>query len=151
MLAKIIPMIIIVLVFSTLSLYAILGPSFDFYPIGSLGTFLLATAIYVGACAGLGMLFATVATNLSQVLLMLTTAMVPIMFLSGTWTPPEAMPAIISWFPKISPLSYYLEIGYGVFFKGWSFQDGITLLGWLIVFSMGLFIVGSARISRQLG
>jgi ABC-2 type transport system permease protein len=151
MLSKIIPMIVLVLVFSVLCIYAILGPSFGFYPIGSLRLFMAATAIYVGACAGLGMLLATIAKNLSQVLLLLVTAMVPIMFLSGTWTPPEAMPPIISWFPKISPLSYFLEIGYGVFFKGWDFLQGIKLLGWLMVFSTGMFILGSARITRQLG
>jgi ABC-2 type transport system permease protein len=151
MLSKIIPMIVLVLVFSVLCMYAILGPAFNFYPMGSLGLFLLASAIYVGACAGLGMLLATVAKNLSQVLLLLVTAMVPIMFLSGTWTPPEAMPPIISWFPKVSPLSYFLEIGYGVFFKGWDFSQGLKLLGWLMVFSTGMFILGSSRISRQLG
>ncbi len=151
MLSKIIPMIILVLIFSSLCLYAILGPIFNFYPLGSLMTFLTATAIYVGACAGLGMLLATMAKNLSQVLLMLVTAMVPIMFLSGTWTPPEAMPTVIRWFPKVSPLSYYLEIGYGVFFKGWDFKQGLGLLGWLMVFSGGLFLFGSTRISRQLG
>jgi ABC-2 type transport system permease protein len=151
MLSKIIPMIILVLTFTTLCLYAILGPAFDFYPIGSLGTFLLATAIYVGACAGIGMVLATAAKNFSQVLLMLVTAMVPIMFLSGTWTPPEAMPAIISWFPKVSPLAYYLEIGYGVFFKGWGLSMAANHLGWLMVISGGLFVFGSSRIRKQLG
>ncbi|MFA5864897.1 MAG: ABC transporter permease [Phycisphaerae bacterium] len=151
MLSKIIPMIILVLVVTTLCLYAILGPVFDFYPIGSLTTFLVATAIYVGACAGLGMLLATAAKNLSQVLLMLVTAMVPIMFLSGTWSPPEAMPPIIRWFTKISPLSYYLEIGYGVFFKGWDFSQSLVYMIKLLIFSGGLFILGTSRMSRQLG
>ncbi len=151
MLSKIIPMIILVLVFTTICLYAILGPAFDFYPLGSLALFLAATAVYVGACAGLGMLLATVAKNLSQVLLMLLTAMVPIMFLSGTWSPPEAMPPIVRWFTKVSPLSYYLEIGYGVFFKGWAMNQGTEYLGKLVLFSGGLFAIGSARISRQLG
>jgi ABC-2 type transport system permease protein len=151
MLSKIVPMIVLVLIFTSLCLYAILGPAFNFYPRGSLGTFLLATAIYVGACAGLGMLLATVAKNLSQVLLMLVTAMVPIMFLSGTWSPPEAMPPVIRWFPKISPLFYYLEIGYGVFFKGWNFAQAVNQLGWLMVFSAGMFIFGSSRIRKQLG
>ena len=151
MLSKIIPMIILVLVSATLCLYAILGPSFDFYPKGSLAMFLLATAIYVGACAGLGMLLATVAKNLSQVLLLLITVLAPIQFLSGTWTPPEAMPVAVRWFTKVSPLSYYLEIGYGIFFKGWDFRQGLDLLAKLAVFSTGLFIFGSSRISRQLG
>jgi ABC-2 type transport system permease protein len=151
MLSKIIPMILLVLVFSTLCIYAILGPAFGFYPRGSLTMFILATAIYVGACAGLGMLLATAAKNLSQVLLLLVTAMVPIMFLSGTWTPPEAMPPVVSWFTHVSPLSYYLQIGYGVFFKGWDFNQGLDILGKLMIISGGLFVLGCARITRQLG
>jgi len=151
MLSKIIPMIILVLVFTAMCLYAILGPAFGFYPLGSLTLFLAATAVYVGACAGLGMLLATVAKNLSQVLLMLVTAMVPIMFLSGTWSPPEAMPPVVRWFTQVSPLSYFLEIGYGVFFKGWDVHQGFGYLGKLMLFSGVLFILGSTRISRQLG
>lgn len=151
MLSKIVPMILLVLVFATLCLFAIVGPAFDFYPRGSLAMYVLATGVYVGACAGLGMLLATIARSLSQVLMLLITVLVPIMFLSGTWSPPEAMPPVVSWVTKVSPLSYYLEIGYGVFFKGWSFEQGLEYLGKLAIFSAGLFIVGSTRISRQLG
>ncbi len=151
MLSKIIPMTILVLVFATLCLFAILTPVFNLYPAGSLITYLTATAIYVGACAGLGMLIATAAKNLSQVLLMLITAMVPIMFLSGTWSTPEAMPPVIRWFTYISPLSYYLEVSNGVFFKGWGFMQSSESLIWLIVFSTGLFLLGSSRINKQLG
>jgi ABC-2 type transport system permease protein len=151
MLSKIIPMILLVLVFTTLCIYSLLGPAFGFYPRGSLAMFILATAIYVGACAGLGMLLATAAKNLSQVLLMLVTAIVPIMFLSGTWTPPEAMPPVVRWFTHVSPLSYFLQIGYGIFFKGWDFKQGLDILEKLMIISGGLFALGCARITRQLG
>ncbi len=151
MLSKLIPMTGLVLLFTTLCLFAILVPVFDLYPKGSIPTYLLATAIYIGACSGLGMLLATAARNLSQVLLMLIAAMVPIMFLSGTWTPPEAMPLVIRWFTYVSPLSYYLEVSNGIFFKGWNFVQSISHLFWLLVFGGGLFLLGSSRISRQLG
>ncbi len=151
MLSKIIPMTFLVLLFTTLCLFAILMPVFNLYPKGSIVAYWVATAIYIGACSGLGMLLATVAKNLSQVLLMLIAAMVPIMFLSGTWTPPEAMPLVVRWFTYISPLSYYLEISNGIFFKGWAFVQSLHQLVWLMIFSGGLFLIGSSRISRQLG
>ncbi len=151
MLSKLIPMTGLVLLFTTLCLFSILVPVFGLYPKGSLGTYLLATAVYIGACSGLGMLLATAARNLSQVLLMLVAVMVPIMFLSGTWSPREAMPLTIRWFTYVSPLSYYLEVSNGIFFKGWNFSQSVGNLFWLMVFSGGLFLFGSTRISRQMG
>jgi len=149
MLSKIIPMMILVLAFTCLCLFAILGAGYNVYPQGSLMVFLLATAIYVGACSGLGMLLATLAKNLSQVILMLTTAIVPIMFLSGTWTPPEAMPSWLRWFTHVSPLSYYLEIGTGIFFRGWGFRHSAEPLMWLTILGGVLFLVGTSRVGKE--
>ena len=149
MLAKIVPMTGIALVFTLISVFAVLGGGFGVYPKGSLVLFLAATAIYVYACSGLGMLLATLARNLSQVIVILTTAFVPIVFLSGTWTPAEAMPPALRWFTYVSPLSYYLDIGTGIFFRNWGLQESFRPLAMLAMLGGGLFVVGTARIGRQ--
>ncbi|MFQ5626741.1 MAG: ABC transporter permease, partial [Methyloligellaceae bacterium] len=149
MLAKIIPMAGISLVFTLISVFAVLGAGFGVYPTGSLGVFLVATAIYVYACCGLGMLLATFAKNLSQVILILITVFVPIVFLSGTWTPPEAMPVGLQWFTYVSPLSYYLDISTGVFFRGWGWHESLAYLAMLSLLGAILFLVGTRRLGRQ--
>ena len=148
-LSKIVPMTLLVVGFTTLSLLAVMGAAFGLYPKGSMGLFLVSTAIYVYACAGLGMLLSTLAKNLSQVILMLTTVLVPIMFLSGTWAPPEAMPPALRWFTHISPLSYYYELGTGIFFRGWGLKQGIESLFWLFILGGGMFVVGTTRVGRE--
>ena len=150
MAAKIIPMTLLVLGATLLSLYAVLGAMFDLYAAGPVGLFLLATAIYVGACAGFGMLLATLARNLSQVILLVTTVLAPVLFLSGSWTPPEAMPVWLQWFTKLSPLSYYLEIGTGIFFRQWGLTESLHSLLMLTALGAVSLIVGTTRVGRQL-
>lgn len=151
MVSKIVPMMILVMGFSGLSLVAVLGAGFGLYAAGWLWVFLLATGIYVYACSGLGMVLASLAGNLSQVMLMLIMVLVPILFLSGTWAPAEAMPVGIRWFAHISPLAYFHSIGMGVFFKGWHLADALEPMFWLIVLGSGLFLVGSSRVGREFG
>jgi len=150
MLAKIIPMALLVVCFTAISVYVVLGWCFGFHPRGSLLLFLAVTTIYVFTTAGLGMLIATAARNLSQIILMMLAAMIPIMFLSGTWCPPEAMPPHIRWFAWISPLSYYLDIGYGIFFKGVGVTAILKPLFLLIVLGGAMFTFGTTRLGRKL-
>lgn len=150
MVAKIIPMAIIVVAFTAMSVYLVLGGCFGFYPRGSLALFLAVTAIYVFAAAGLGMLIATAAKNLSQVILMLLPCLVPILFLSGTWTPPEAMHPAVRWITHVSPLSYYLEIGNGIFFRAATLSEIVEPLIALVILGAAVFLFGATRLTRQL-
>ncbi len=150
MIAKIIPMAIIVVGFTAMAVYLVLGWCFGLYPRGSLALFLAVTAIYVFATAGLGMLIATAAKNLSQVILMLLPCLVPILFLSGTWTPPEAMHPAVRWITHVSPLSYYLEIGNGIFFRATTLSEIIEPLIALVILGAAVFLFGATRLTRQL-
>jgi len=77
--------------------------------------------------------------------------MMPIILLSGAWTPPEAMPEGIRFAMYFSPLYYYIEMAYGILLKGaglavlWDSLLGLTLLG-SVVFSFGVW-----RFKRQFG
>jgi ABC-2 type transport system permease protein len=65
-------------------------------------------------------------------------------FLSGAWTPPEAMPTGLRWAMYFSPLYYFIEMGYGILLKGagvdilWESLVGLGVLGFLI-FGFGVF------------
>jgi hypothetical protein len=62
----------------------------------------------------------------------------PILFLSGSWTPPEAMPVWMRLITYLSPLKYYLTIAYGILLKEaglvhlWLEFAGMTALGLLL-------------------
>ncbi len=42
----------------------------------------------------------------------------PMIFLSGAWTPLEAMPEGLRQAMYLSPLYYYIEMSYGILLKG---------------------------------
>jgi len=70
--------------------------------------------------------------------------MAPILFLSGSWTPPEALPVWMRLVTYLSPLKYYLTIAYGILLKDaglvhlWPEFAGMTALG-LLLFSFCAF------------
>jgi ABC-2 type transport system permease protein len=45
------------------------------------------------------------------------------MFLSGTMTPIDSMPAFIQPWTELSPLRHYMEIAMGIFLKGVGFAE----------------------------
>jgi ABC-2 type transport system permease protein len=77
--------------------------------------------------------------------------MMPILLLSGVWTPPEAMPQGLRWAMTFSPLYYLTEMSYAILLKGadmYILKDlllGLTLLG-IAFFSFGVW-----RFRRQFG
>ncbi|MBP7446574.1 MAG: ABC transporter permease [Zoogloea sp.] len=148
---KVIPMTLVILAGTAIALFGVLGPGFDLPMRGSLVLFFLITALYVFTTAGLGLLAATVARNLAQVGMLTVVILMPMLLLSGAWTPIEAMPEwmrILAW---ISPLHYFLDAAYGILLKG----TGMDLL-WDSVLAMGLlgvvvFGAGMGRFGRQFG
>ena len=67
----------------------------------------------------------------------------PMLFLSGAWTPPEAMPTWMSTLMRISPLHYFIDAGYSILLKG----NGIDLIWQSLV---GIFVLGSVNFALGL-
>lgn len=137
MLAKIIPMGAITFLASFLALFAVLKPLFDIPMVGHIGLFFLATLVFVFTSSGLGLFLASISKSLSEVILLTLLIITPILFLSGSWTPYEAMPFWMKRITYLSPLKYFLEIGFSVFLKGVGFRElwrefaGLLILGGL--------------------
>ncbi|MDH7499913.1 MAG: ABC transporter permease [candidate division NC10 bacterium] len=135
MLAKIIPMGIITFLATFLAIFTVLQPLFGIPLRGNLGLFFLATFVFVFTSSGLGLFLASISKSLSEVILLILLLITPILFLSGSWTPYEAMPFWMKRVTYLSPLKYFLEIGFSVFLKGLGFQAlwkeflGLLLLG----------------------
>jgi ABC-2 type transport system permease protein len=147
--AKIISMASIVLVASLCSLFLIIFPVFDLPWRGSLILFFGATALYVFCATGFGMFIATICRNLPQTILFVIMIIAPILFLSGSWTPIEAMPPLLGYITYLSPLKHYLAIGYNILLKGaglaalWPDFLNLSLIGF------GLFAVCAFQFRRH--
>jgi ABC-2 type transport system permease protein len=151
MFPKVLAMTGVILAATALSIATILIPVFHVPIRGSLPLFFAITTLYVFTIAGLGLFVATVTRNLAQASMLAILILAPLMFLSGVWTPPEALPTVVRYGMYISPLYYYIDASYGVLLKGagmdllWDSVLGILVLGSL-TFGFGLW-----RFRRQFG
>lgn len=141
---KIIAVEIILLSGVALSMFGVIIPAFDMPFMGSIGLFFAATALYIYAISGLGLLIATLSKNLSQVMMVSFLTMMPILLLSGAWTPAEAMPEFEQALVWFSPLYYFNDMGYAITLKGaglaelWMSALKLFLLG-SVLFGLGIY------------
>ncbi len=133
------------------ALFLIIEPIFHVPIKGSIPLFFFATALYVFASSGLGLFIATLSRNLGQVVMLVLLIMMPMLLLSGAWTPPEAMPTLLREAMHLSPLFYLTEMSYAILLKGagmeilWKQMLQLALLG-CVVFAFGVW-----RFRRQFG
>ncbi len=148
---KVVAMTLAILAGTAVALFGILLPVFHVPVKGSLTLFFAVTALYVVAVSGLGLFIATIARNLGQVSMLVIVVLMPMLLLSGAWTPPEAMPWALRQIMVISPLYWFIELGYGILLKGagldilWDSVLGLAILGAVI------FAFGVLRFKRQFG
>ncbi|MGV8075307.1 MAG: ABC transporter permease [Syntrophobacteraceae bacterium] len=144
MFPKVLSMAVVILAGTALSLFGILKPCFSVPCRGSLYLYFGITLLYVFATAGLGLFISTIARNLGQAGLLAITTYGPMIFLSGAWTPPEAMPEFLRLLMLLSPLHYYIDASFGVLLKGadlsllWDSVLGISVLG-AVLFGLGMW------------
>jgi len=110
--------ILVILVISALSLDLVVEGALGAPVRGSRVLLLVATVVYLFAMTGVGMALATVARTVAQVGLLSLLTLMPMMFLSGVWTPLESMPEGIRWISSFLPLHYYMSVCYAVIFRG---------------------------------
>ncbi len=102
---------------------------------GSFLAFLLLTFFYAFTSAGIGLFIASVSKSMMQTAQLSMLIMMPLIFLSGAWTPVYAMHPILEKLSLLSPLRYYIEGCESIFFRGTDFVDlwhyfaGVLILG----------------------
>jgi ABC-2 type transport system permease protein len=150
MIAKILPMALLIMVSVYVGLFLVLQVIVGVPLRGSLLYFTLVTLVFLFTTAGLGLLVSTIADNLAETILVTLIILLPLVFLSGSWTPPEAMPEWMQFLIVLSPLKYYLEIGYGIFFRGIGFAETWSSL--LILAGLGgaIFTLGVVRFRKSI-
>ncbi|MGP1675789.1 MAG: ABC transporter permease [Burkholderiales bacterium] len=149
MLSKLLSMMLVMLCGTTVAVFGIMMPLYHVPFVGSVPLFYLLAALYAFTNAGLGLVAATFARNSAQVGLVVLLMVMPIVMLSGTWTPMESMPAWLRALMYFSPLRHFIEVAYGILLRG----AGIGVL-WDSVLAMAaigiaLFALGLARFRTQ--
>ncbi|OQW55581.1 MAG: ABC transporter [Proteobacteria bacterium HN_bin10] len=149
MFPKVAAMTLTILMGTAVSLFAIVQGVFHLPVKGNLALFFSMTALYVFTTSGLGLFISTFTTNQAQVGLMTILVVAPMLLLSGTWTPPEAMPEWVRYLMLLSPLHYFIDISYGILLKG----VGLEIL-WkpalaMVALGGSLFGFGMWRFRRQ--
>ena len=144
--AKIIPTVIAIAILSPLTILGILKGVFNVPLRGSMLLFYPVMLFYAFTISALGLAISTVARNLAQSMMLMLVILIPMLFLSGAWTPPESMHPIMQYLSLISPMRYFIDFGYSVLFKGngvkyvWHDIIGIVILGaFLFGFSVWRF------------
>lgn len=149
MVAKIVPMIMILFVAIFIAVFAILCPLIDCPINGNIWEFFLVSLIFAFTVAGIGLFIATISNSLANSVLFSVLVLVPIMFLSGSWVPIESMPVWMRFLVQFSPLTYYTDLGNTVFVKGNSifllWNEILALLG----IGITVFVVSAIRFRRS--
>ena len=151
LLPKVISMGLVILIGVAVCLFFIIIPLFHLPVKGSIGLFFAVTALYVFTASGIGLFIATISRTMTEVTMLVLLLLMPLILLSGAWTPPEAMPLVIRWIMTVSPLYYFTEMSNAILVKDagidiiWDSLLGLAVLG-VIFFSFGVW-----RFRRQFG
>ena len=108
----------------------------------------LATIVFGVACfAGLGLGTAALIRSAEGVSAAVNVAILPMAFLSGSFGPTNEFPAFLQAIADVLPLTYYLDIAYGVYLGGESFFADPVALG--VVAAWG--VAGAVIALRRFG
>ncbi|MCK9373261.1 MAG: ABC transporter permease [Sulfuricurvum sp.] len=146
-LAKSFSQVIIVMVGIVISLGFVVFGMFETPMNGSFAAFMVLSFFYVFATAGIGLFIAAVARDVMQVAQLSIIIMMPMIFLSGAWTPIHAMHPLLQLLSYASPLRYYIEGSESIFYRGtqwgdlWPYFLGVTAVGG-VMYAMGFRKIG---------
>ena len=139
-LAKSFSQVVILMFGIVLATGIVLFGIFDVPMNGSYAAFLLLSFFYSFTSAGIGLFVAAVSRSMLQVAQLSILIMMPIIFLSGSWTPIHAMHPLLQDLSYLSPLRYYIEGSESLIFRGssiadlWSYFAGVIGLGGMLYF-----------------
>lgn len=146
--AKAFSQVLAIMVATIISLGLVIFGTFDAPINGSFFSFLLLTFLYAFAGAGIGLFIAALAENVVQVAQYAICIMMPLLFLSGSWTPIYAMHPALQFLSYASPLRYYIEAAESIFFRGTAFIDLIPYFTGVACVGGVVFYIGFRKLGR---
>jgi len=146
--AKIFAQILIILIGVFVAVGVVLFGAFNTPFRGNLLLFFIATFIYAFSISGIGLFIAAISSSVIQVAELSFLIMMPLIFLSGAWTPIYAMSKINQILAFFSPLKYYIEISQDLFFRGSDFSVILPNLIIMAIIGIVLFYFGYKKIGK---
>lgn len=146
--AKVLSQTFVVMVGTIISVGAVVIGVFDTPFNGSFAAFVVLTFLFSLSSAGIGLFIAAFAKDIMQVGQFSMLTMMPILFLSGAWTPVYAMHPFLQILTIFSPLRYYIEGVQSIFFRGTAFVDLLPYFGGVTILGVVLFFFGTRRIMK---
>lgn len=146
--AKSMSQVLIVMAGVVISLGFVLLSQFDMPLNGSFWAFILLTFFYAFSSAGIGLFVAAVSKDVMQVAQLSIVIMMPLIFLSGAWTPVYAMHPVFKQLSLFSPLRYYIEGSESIFYRGTSFVDLLPYFAGVLTLGALLYWYGFRKIGK---
>ncbi len=146
--SKILSQVLILMAGITISVGLVVFGAFDAPINGNLLDFYLISFLYAFAIGGIALVIAAVSKNVLEVGHLTIVIMLPLIFLSGAWTPLSSMHPFIQFLSYFSPLRYYIQATQDIFFRGSAFLDLIPYFGAELLMSLVLFYIGYKKIGR---
>lgn len=147
-LAKSFSQVLIVMMGVVLALGFVLFWKFNIPLNGSFWAFMLLTFLYAFSSAGIGLFVAAVSKDVMQVAQLSIIIMMPLIFLSGAWTPVYAMNPLFQILSLFSPLRYYIEGSESIFYRGTEFIDLLPYFGGVLILGVLLYWYGFQKIGK---
>ena len=147
-LAKALSQIVILMVGLFIAMGVIVFGVFDTPMNGNFLYFLLLSFVYLFSISGIGLVIAAISKSVMQVSQYSVMIMMPMIFLSGAWTPIESMNYFLQKLSLISPLRYYIEGVESIVFRGTEFVDLLPYFAGEFFIGIILFYFGFRKIGR---
>lgn len=148
-LSKIIPNIFLIVPLSVVGLVGVMKGFYGLPIAGNIFLFYLVLVLYIFVMSSLGIQIALLAKNLPQAIMMMMFLLMPMIFLSGTFTPTEAMQPWMRWTGMLIPMHYFVDFTFDVLLKGNSLSYVWPSILGLAVLGTGLFISSSRIFYKQ--
>ena len=146
--AKMFSQVIVILIGVWVSVGVILFGVFDMPINGNLWDFFLLNVLFAFSLGGIGLVIAAISNTVTEVGQYSFMLMMPLIFLSGAWTPISSMAPWLQKLSIISPVRYYIEASESIFFRGASFSDMFVDFLALFVIGLVLFYIGYRKIGK---
>ena len=146
--SKILSQVLILMAGITISIGIVVFGIFDTPINGNLFDFYLISFLFAFAIGGIALVIASISKTVLEVGHFTIVIMLPLIFLSGAWTPINSMHPAIQFLSYFSPLRYYIEATQDIFFRGSNFFDLLPYFGAELLIAVVLFYIGYKKIGR---
>ncbi|AOE65133.1 ABC transporter permease [Pseudomonas corrugata] len=118
MLAKVWSMGLVVLLATAFAIWVVVRGWLAVPITGSIGLFLLGTALHLFATTSIGIYLGTVARSMPQLGLLSILILLPLQLLSGGATPRESMPELVQNLMLAAPTTHFVSFAQGILYRG---------------------------------